>query len=379
MTDKAKIRYRMPAEWEKHEGTWIAWPHNKSHWPGKFEPIPLIYAELVRALSMGEKVFICVNDDVMERSAREILEAAGLRREFLANVQFFVIPTDASWSRDHGPIFVREVRDVRDAHDVRDVRDAHDVRDVRDVRDAHDARDPQGKLVIEDWIFNAWGQKYAPWDQDDVVPQKIAKILKLAVIEPGMVLEGGSIDVNGKGSLLTTEQCLLNKNRNMQMGRAEISARLAEFLGATNVLWLKEGIIGDDTDGHIDDIARFTDARTIVCALEENGEDENYEILQRNFEILKKMRDQDGAAFKIVPIPMPDPVIHEGQRLPASYANFYISNAAVVVPTFRCGKDKKVLQIFGELFRGRKIVGIDCVDWVWGLGTLHCSTQQQPV
>ncbi|MEK7523740.1 MAG: agmatine deiminase family protein [Patescibacteria group bacterium] len=330
----------MPAEWEPHEGTWLSWPHNKEHWPGKFEPIPEVFAKIARALvAAGEKVFICVNDAKMEESAKKCIG------NNVGQIQYFHIPTDASWARDHGPIFVR---------------------------------DAKKKLVMTDWIFNTWGGKYPPWDKDDRVPQEIAKIFKLPIVEPGIVMEGGSIEVNGKGTLLTTEQCLLNKNRNPHLSRQEVAKYLHDYLGATNILWLKEGIIGDDTDGHIDDIARFTDAQTVVCAVEEDPKDENYEILKKNFEDLKKMKDQDGKAFRIMELPMPEPVVYNGQRLPASYINFYIANKAVLVPTFNCSRDKKALQILGELFPGHKIVAIDCVDLVWGLGTIHCSTQQQP-
>lgn len=333
----------MPAEWEPHAGTWLAWPHNKEHWPGKFEPIPRVYSEIIRALLKGgERVFLCVNDEKMGREARDIL---ALSKEEQEAVQFFHIPTDASWSRDHGPIFVR---------------------------------DAMGQLVITDWIFNAWGGKYPPWDKDDAVPQKISEQLKIPAIQSGIVFEGGSIDVNGKGTLLTTEQCLLNKNRNPSLNREQIEKYLHDFLGAANILWLKEGIIGDDTDGHIDDIARFTDPQTVVCAVEQNIQDENHEILRKNFEDLKKMKDQNGKALRIVPIPMPAPVIYEGQRLPASYANFYIANKAVLVPTFNCKQDEETLKIFTQLFPTRKIIPINCADLIWGLGTIHCSTQQQP-
>lgn len=339
------MKYRMPAEWESHKGTWLAWPHNLEHWPGKFETIPPVYAEIVDALIQGgEEVFICANDEKMEDSARAILRQKIRGGEDFSKIKFFRIPTNASWSRDHGPIFVK---------------------------------DGNGRIVIEDWIFNAWGEQW-PYDKDDVVPQKIAKRLKLPVIQPGIVLEGGSIDVNGKGSLLTTEQCLLNKNRNPHLSRGQIEKYLDDYLGAANVLWLKEGIVGDDTSGHIDDIARFTDERTIACALEDNPSDENYEILRRNFEDLEKMKDQDGRPFRAVPIPMPAPVIYEGQRLPATYVNFYIANKAVLAPIFNCKQDKKALKILSGLFPGRKIIGINCVDLVWGLGTIHCSTQQQP-
>lgn len=338
----------MPAEWEKHEATWLAWPHNESHWPGNFGPIPAVFAKIAVTLSEGENVYICVKDEEMEKSARaEVARSAsiGSDQEIFKRIRFFHIPTDASWSRDHGPIFVK---------------------------------DASLRLVITDWIFNSWGGKYEPWDQDDVVPQKVSKIFNIPYLEPGIVLEGGSIDVNGKGVLLTTRQCLLNKNRNPHLSQAQIEKYLEDYLGATNVLWLEEGIVGDDTDGHIDDIARFVNENTIVTVVEDKKDDENHEILQKNLRDLKEMRDQDGNPFNIVEIPMPDPVIYEDQRLPASYANFYIGNSVVIVPTFKCAKDEVVLQILRDLFPTRKVVGIDCVDLVWGLGTLHCSTQQMP-
>ena len=338
------MTYIMPAEWEPHEATWLAWPHNVDHWPGKFEPIPAVFAAIAKALLPSEKVYICVNDDAMEQSARSALRAVGVSLDS-DRLTFFHIPTNTSWARDHGPIFVRNEK---------------------------------GERVITDWIFNTWGGKYPPFDLDDVVPQKIGGIFKVPVLEPGIVMEGGSLEVNGQGTLLTTTQCLLNKNRNPHLTQAQIEGYLNKYLGATKVLWLEEGIIGDDTDGHIDDIARFVNPTTIVCAIEDNTADENYSILQKNHEDLKKMTDQDDRPLSIETIPMPDPVIHEGQRLPASYINFYIGNSVVLVPTFRDRHDAEALATLGRLFPGRKIVGIDCVDLVWGLGTIHCSTQQQP-
>jgi agmatine deiminase len=338
-------QYRMPAEWEPHEGTWLAWPHNEDHWPGNFDPIPRLYTKIIQFLASSEKVFLCVNDAVMEESARKMLQEAKLSPELFEQVHFFPIPTDASWSRDHGPIFVY---------------------------------DQNSDLVITDWIFNSWGRKYAPWEQDDAVPQYIARIFRLPIVQPGIVLEGGAIDINGRGTLLTTEQCLLNTNRNPHLNRGQIEDYLKQYLGATNVLWLKQGIVGDDTDGHVDDLARFVNPNTIVCAVEEKTSDENYEILKQNHEDLKQMRDQDGHLLNVLSIPMPSPVYYEGNRLPASYANFYIANNVVLVPTFRCSQDEQALQILRNLFPIHKVIGIDCVDLVWGLGTLHCSTQQHP-
>lgn len=335
----------MPAEWEKHEATWIAWPHNKEHWPGNFKPIPYIFAEIAKNIADSEKTYICVNNQKMAENAKKILIELKTSKKQFANINFFNIPTNTSWTRDFGPIFVRNNKN---------------------------------NLIITDWIFNSWGNKYPPFNLDDIVPQKIGKILNLPIIQTKIILEGGSIDVNGKGTLLTTSQCLLNKNRNSKLTKKQIENYLKEYLGATNILWLKEGIIGDDTDGHIDDIARFVNQNTIVCALEENVHDENYQILKKNYIDLKKMKDQDGKPFKIITLPMPDPVIYKNQRLPASYLNFLITNKSMLVPIFRCSKDKKILQIITDLFPQKKIIGIDCVDLIWGLGAIHCSTQQQP-
>lgn len=339
------MKYRMPAEWEPHEATFIAWPHFVDHWPGKFDPIPHVYVKIVKALiEGGEKVFICVNNKKMETEARELLIGGLNGKKDLERIRFFQIPTNASWSRDHGPIFVR---------------------------------DDKSGLVIEHWTFNAWGNQW-PHNKDELVPQKIAEQLKIPIIKPNMILEGGSIDVNGNGLLLTTTSCLLNQNRNSKFTRQKIEQHLREYLGIEKILWLEAEIKGDDTSGHIDDIARFTGADTIVCMVEENEDDENYNVLNKCFEELKRMTDRNGKPLKIVPVLMPQPVIFENQRLPASYANFYIANKAVLVPTFNCKNDKKALDAFAGLFPARKITGIDCVDLVWGFGAIHCSTQQMP-
>ncbi|MFA5954882.1 MAG: agmatine deiminase family protein [Patescibacteria group bacterium] len=337
----AEMKYRMPGEWEPHEATWIAWPHNKEHWPGKFEPIPLVYVEIVRALGSSEPVCICVNDDAEAREAKSLLAENNVS---LDNISFYTIPTNASWSRDHGPTFVQGERGV----------------------------------VALDWQYNANGMKWGPYDKDDAVPPQVAQLLNVPVMKPGMVLEGGSIDVNGVGSLLTTEQCLLNVNRNPSLKREDIEQRLKEYLGVRNILWLKGGIEGDDTDGHVDDVARFVNATTVVCPRTEDTSDVDYEILERNFADLSAMRDQDGNALTLVPLPTPSPVVYEETRLPASYMNFYIANKAVLVPTFRCPQDAEARSIFEKLFPTRRIIGIDCTDLVWGFGTIHCSTQQQP-
>ncbi|MEW6610308.1 MAG: agmatine deiminase family protein [Patescibacteria group bacterium] len=337
------MSYRMPAEWEPHTGTWIAWPHNRDHWPGKFGPVPPVFVEIIAKLAESETVFLLVNDDVMEKDARDLLEK---RRINLDQIQFFKIATNTSWVRDYGPLFVKNEK---------------------------------GSIIVTDWLFNSWGNKYPPFDLDAIVPQRISEQLRLPIETVPMVLEGGSIEVNGKGTLLTTEQCLLHPNRNPQLNRTHIETNLTEYLGATNILWLSEGIIGDDTDGHIDDLARFINPTTIVCAVAENTDDPDYKVLQQNYHDLKSCRDQDGNQFKIITLPMPDPVIYEGQRLPASYMNFYIANTVMLVPTFRCDKDQKVLRTLQKLFPTRAVIGIDCTDLIWGLGAIHCSTQQQPL
>lgn len=335
----------MPAEWEPHAGTWLAWPHNLDTWPGKFDPIPAIYVEMTRALSLYERVHICVNDAEMAETVRQFLSTSGT---VLHNVTLHQLPTNDTWVRDHGPIFVTRQQAGR------------------------------SELAVTDWIFNSWGQKYGPWDLDDIVPQKIAAQFHLPLFEPGIVLEGGSIEVNGQGALLTTEACLLNPNRNPSLSRHEIEDYLRAYLGVHKILWLGAGIVGDDTDGHIDDLARFVDPATVVCAVEEDPTDVNYALLQDNFARLQRMTDQDGRPLRIVSLPMPSPVEYDGNRLPASYANFYIANGVVLVPTYACPNDQRALAILQELFPSRRIVGIQCTDLVWGLGAIHCVTQQQP-
>jgi agmatine deiminase len=338
----------MPAEWRPHRGTWLSWPHKEASWPGKFDPVPPIFAEMVRVLADHEEVHINVAGDQMEESVRALLADCGAGA---GNVFFHYIPTNDAWCRDHGPIFVERT-------------------------------DESGRReqVILDWGFNAWGGKYPPFDLDDVVPTKIGAELGIPVEHPGIILEGGSIDVNGRGTLLTTTSCLLNPNRNPHLSQAEIEKYLREWLGATNVLWLGEGIEGDDTDGHIDDITRFVDEHTIVTAVQPDPRDPDHEPLEANLRLLREMRDQDGEPFRIVTIPMPSPVYHDGARLPASYANFYIANGVVLLPTYRDPvNDAEAGRILEECFPGRRVVGIDCTDLVWGLGAFHCVSQQWPV
>lgn len=340
--------YRMPAEWERHEATWLAWPHRRSDWPGKFGPIPWVYTEIIRTLSRFERVNVLVTDPEMKRAARTALSRAGAD---LAQLSFPIQPNDRSWVRDSGPIFVAN---------------------------------QQGQGQVLDWRFTAWA-KYPDWTLDNQIPSRVAEVVGLPRIQPmcrgwHVVLEGGSIDVNGQGLMLTTEECLLSttQHRNPPLNQADYEAIFDHYLGVKKVLWLNRGVVGDDTHGHVDDLARFVNPTTIVTVVEENPADENYEPLQENLERLRGATDLNGSRFEIVPLPMPRPIVFKGMRLPASYANFYIANGVVIVPTFNDPADRKVLGILGELFPDREVVGIHCGDLIWGLGTLHCMTQQQP-
>ena len=336
----------MPAEWERHHATWIGWPHNASDWPGRLGPIPWVYAEIVRKLAPGEIVRILVNSGPHQRKARSVLERAGVD---LGRVEFFRFPTNRGWTRDFGPLFVRRPS-------------------------------PRADVAIARFRFNAWA-KYPDWKKDDRIPERVAARLKLPLVPARVVLEGGSIDVNGRGSLLTTEQCLLDpavQVRNPGLSRSELEGVLRDYLGVTHVLWLGEGIAGDDTHGHVDDVCRFVNTGTVVLCRESDPRDVNYRPLAENRERLEDMRLEDGSKIAVVDLPMPAPLYFAGQRLPASYANFYIANAAVLVPTFNDPQDRVALGILGELFRDRPAVGIHAVDLVWGLGTIHCLTQQEP-
>jgi agmatine deiminase len=343
--------FRMPAEWGPHEATWLGWPHNSTDWPGKIEPIHWVYGEIVRQIAEGEIVRIVVKSKKHKARARSVLKSVGVDS---SRVEFFEFPTDRGWARDSGPIFVR-----------------------RDGK--------PGQVAIVRFRFNAWA-KYADWKKDATVPERAARALKLPMFRAMIdgkefVLEGGAIDVNGSGTLMTTEECLLDTKvhvRNPGFGRAEIEEALRANLGVNNILWLGDGITGDDTHGHVDDLCRFVNSNTVVLCREENSRDVNYKRLEENRERLEGMQLENGGKIEVIPIPMPSPVVFESQRLPASYANFYISNAAVIVPTFNDPKDRVALGILAELFPGRKVVGIHAVDLVWGLGTLHCLTQQQP-
>ena len=343
----------MPAEWEPHEATWLAWPHNPDDWPGKFQAIPWVYAEIVRLLAARERVHILAEDAKAEERARGILERTGAN---LDRVSFHLWPTDRSWTRDSGPIFVRNA---------------------------------EGRMAITNWHFNGWA-KYSDWHLDDQVPGRVAALLDLPQWQPTVeladgtkrrvVLEGGSIDINGAGILLTTEECLLSKvqERNPGVSREQLERVFHDYLGIDQVIWLNCSIAGDDTHGHIDDIARFVAPTTIVTAIEPNRADDNHAPLAENLTRLKSARTLGGKQFTIIELPMPRPVIFRGQRLPASYANFYIANGLVLVPTFHDPNDRVALNTLAEVFPGREVIGIHSVDLVWGLGTLHCMTQQQP-
>jgi agmatine deiminase len=335
----------MPAEWEPHEATWLSWPHKEESWPGAFEPVPAIFVEIARNLTESELVRINVADQDSAARVREMLRRGGAN---LDAVRLHLIPTNDAWTRDHGPVYV--------------------------IRETEDGRE----RAIIDWGYNAWGNKYPPYDLDDVVPQRIAEQSGEMLFQPGIVMEGGSFDVNGRGTLLTTESCLLNPNRNPDASREQIEWYLREYLGVSRILWLGEGIVGDDTDGHIDDLSRFVGPDTVITAIEADPTDENYTPLRENLARLEAMTDQGGRKLRVVTMPMPGPIYFDGQRLPASYANFYIANRTVLLPTFRHENDVRAIEILQGLYPDRRIVGIDCTDLVWGLGAVHCVTQQQP-
>ena len=342
----------MPAEWEPHEATWLGWPHNSSDWPGKLAAIHWVYGEIVRKLAAGERVGILVNSKAQEDRARRFLSRA---EADLANIEFIGVATDRSWSRDYGPIFI--------------------------IRDQ-----PISELAIARFTFTAWAL-YPNWKKDNQVPVQLARRLACPVFSithngRDVVLEGGSIDVNGVGTVLTTEECLLDpvvQVRNPGFSREDYELVLKETLGVANVIWLNKGIAGDDTHGHVDDLCRFVNPTTVVLCQEQNVYDDNYRSLAENFERLAGATLQDGSKVDVVHLPMPAPLYFEGRRLPASYANFYIGNTVVLVPTFNDPNDRIALGILSELFLDRSVVGIHAVDLVWGLGTLHCLTQQQPV
>ena len=340
----------MPAEWAPHLATYLVWPHNRDTWPGKFEAIPLVFAQMAATIAQFERLRLLVANEAMAEEARTAIAAAAGESARLDRIAFTTVATNDSWIRDHGPIFVN--------------------------RDGPGGGAPA--QVALDFGFNSWGEKYGAYALDDVVPRRLGERWGFEVIIPPMILEGGSIDVDGAGTLLTTESCLLNPNRNPALDRAEIERRLKYWLGVSSVLWLGDGIAGDDTDGHVDDLARFVAPATVVTVVEDDPRDENYRVLADNFERLKAMRDALGRALRVETLPMPPALFHEGTRVPASYANFYILNAGVIVPTFDCAQDAAAIATLSRLFPGRRIVGIPSRDLVWGLGAIHCLTQQHP-
>ena len=340
----AELGYRMPAEWAPHQATWLSWPHREATWPGKFEPIPSVMAELVAALVPSEHVHINVNDDQMATEVRALLAAAGVTSGYTLHP----FPTNDAWCRDHGSLFV-----------------------TREVTG-------HNELAAVHFGYNAWGQKWSPWTSDEQIPRLMARELSVPSFDGGMILEGGSGDVDGAGLLLTTEACLLNPNRNPELTREQIEGRLRDALGIEKILWLAGGIEGDDTDGHVDDVTRFVDHHTVVTALEDDPTDVNYAVLQENLRRLTNMTGLHGHPLEVIALPMPGKVAYQGQRLPASYANFYVANRVVIVPTYRHPHDARAQAILQELFPGRDVIGIDAWDLIWGRGAFHCLTQQVP-
>ncbi len=336
--------YYFPAEWAPHRATWLSWPHKEASWPGKLNDIYTEYANFVKVIAQGERVCINIGNEALKAQATEYLRKAGAD---LSQIDFLPFATNDAWCRDHGPAFL--------------------INPKADV-----------KKVIVNWDYNAWGGKYPPYDLDTNIPLRVAEHLKLPAFNPGIVMEGGSVEFNGEGTVLTTTACLLNPNRNPHLNQGQIEDYLRHFYGVEQVLWLDEGIEGDDTDGHIDDITRFVNTDTVITVIEENKRDNNYEPLQHNLKELKKMRLINGKQLNIVELPMPAAVSFEDQRVPASYANFYIANEAVIVPTFRDKNDDKALDIIRQCFTDRKVVGIDSYDIIWGLGSFHCLSQQEP-
>ena len=338
------LGYSFPAEFAKHDAIWLSWPHKEESWPGKIATIYPSYCAFVKTVALTERVNINVGTDKMRQAAAKMLELAGVD---MSRVQFFLHPTNDAWCRDHGPSFL--------------------------IR--NNAEHPK---AIVDWNINAWGGKYPPYDLDDVIPTRIAEQLNLPIFYPEIIMEGGSVDFNGAGTVITSTCCLLNENRNPHLNQSQIEQYLGDYYGIEQVLWVSEGIVGDDTDGHIDDTVRFVNEDTVLTAVESNVLSENFDLLQQNLKELKAMRLANGKQLNIVELPMPADVIYEGQLLPASYANFYISNGHIIVPTYQCKQDDQAMQIIQSCFPTRKVVGIDSTDIIWGLGSFHCLSQQEP-
>ncbi|HSR50588.1 MAG TPA: agmatine deiminase family protein [Acidobacteriota bacterium] len=385
----------MPAEWHPHQATWLSYPSNETTFP-ELDQVRRAYHDMISALLPEEEVHLLIDDERVEEPVRKALSSALPQERLVCHV----LPTVDVWIRDYGPNFLlRQAKPAEDQNDgesrrgVNSAVGSHQRQWGRDggrgsdapptprrARRAEDhSADGSAQTAYNDWIFNAWGGKYDDLLADNSVPLRLEPILQMPRFAPGIVMEGGSIEVDGQGTCLTTEQCLLNPNRNPHLKRREIEEHLRDFLGVRRVLWLGEGIVGDDTDGHIDDIARFASADTIVCALEDDSADENYALLRDNLKRLKSFRRRDGRPYRIVTLPMPEAIREEdGTRLPASYANFYIANGVVLVPTFHDPNDAQALEALRDIFPGRRVQGIDCRQLVRGLGTLHCVTQQQP-
>ena len=342
MQTPKELGYYFPAEWHKHESTWLSYPHNENSWPDKIHTIFPFYNLFIKELAKNEIVNINILNQKMLKNVEMELNLIEVN---LSNIRFHSFPTNDAWCRDHGPAFVINKK--------------------------------ENKKAIVDWEYNAWGGKY-PSELDNKIPSLIAKELDLFTFNPGIIMEGGSVDFNGKGTLLTTTSCLLNENRNFNLNQADIEEKLINYYGVDNVIWLGDGIEGDDTDGHIDDITRFINEDTIITVIEENKRDKNYHPLQENLQLLTKARLENGKQMNIVELPMPDEVVWEDQRLPASYANFYIANESVIVPIFNSKNDNKAIYILEECFKDRKIIGIDSTEIIWGLGSFHCLSQQEP-
>jgi agmatine deiminase len=340
----AELGYYFPAEFAPHTATWLSWPHKEASWPGKIDTIYPAYAEFIKTIAKGEKVNINVSDNTMKKFALNHLDKVGAD---LKQIHFHLFPTNDAWCRDHGPAFLINPSATE-------------------------------KKALVKWNYNAWGNKYPPYDLDNQIPFRIATHLEIPCFTPGIVMEGGAVDFNGKGTLLTSKACLLNPNRNPHLTQSQIEKYLCDYYGISNILWVGEGILGDDTDGHIDDLTRFVNQDTVLTVVEENELDENHLILAENLQLLKSMRLENGKQLNVVELPMPDAKYYDGQRLPASYANFYIANEAVVVPTFRDKNDQKAMDIIKECFPDRKVIGIDSLDLIWGLGSFHCLSQQEP-
>ena len=342
LSTPAQLGYRMPAEWEPHAGTWLTWPRREGiSFPDLYDRIPPILAAMVRALAEDEGVFINVWDATMEAEVRSVLTQHDALND---RVEFHHHPAYEPWCRDHGPVFVVNT----------------------------------SQRAVLNWGYNAWGEKYPPYDLDNAVPEHIASVRGLPCFTPDMILEGGSIEVNGQGTLITTESCLLNPNRNPALDRAAIEQRLSDYLGVRKVLWLGEGIAGDDTDGHVDDLTRFVDAQTVVTAVEPDSQHPNHPPLQVNLQRLQAMCTQDGNSLRVIELPMPKPVLDKGERLPASYANFYIGNRTVLMPAFGQSRDADAQAILQQCFPSRRVLPLDSTDLIRGLGSFHCLTQQEP-